>query len=136
LEDQLDNFHSHSDHKDTNLPELPAIVRSPAVAVVSYKDGVGTIWTGFVLALSGLYPLVTLLTTLGNPRHMNTMGSWLLVSLVMFAGIIVLGFGVKEKGYQKDSIRVFGISAFSAAVLLFLITPVTASLMYAFGIGN
>ena len=116
--------------------QQPSFSRSSAVAVGNFHDGVTAIWTGVVLLLTGIYPLVTLLRTLDNPRFMNTLGDWLLVSVPMIVGLIILGFGVKEKGYQKNSIRIFGLISFFVGILLFSVTPTIASILYGTGSGN
>lgn len=116
-------------------PDTSPIPHAPAVAVGRFSDGLGLIWTGLVLNLTGFYPLIVLLMTLGNPRHMETMAAWLLISPALFAGTILSGFGVKEKGYQKDTMRYFGIASFAVGVFFFFV-PVIASVLYGLGIGN
>jgi hypothetical protein len=117
------------------VPSESPIRHNPNVAVGFFSDGVKAIWIGLILNLAGLYPLFILLDTLDNPRHMTTVGSWILVSPALFAGIITLAFGLKEKGYQEKTVRILGISVFFVSIALFLI-PLVASLMYASGIGN
>lgn len=116
-------------------PVTSTIPHAPAVAVGRFSDGLGLIWTGLVLNLTGFYPLIVLLMTLDDPRHMNTMGAWLLISPALFTGTILSGFGVKEKGYQKDTMRYFGIASFAVGVFFFFV-PVIASVLYGLGIGN
>lgn len=126
-------MNSHSDNNEIN-PESP-IRHTSAVAVGAFSDGVKSIWVGLILSLTGVYPLFVLLNTLGNPRHMDTVGAWVLVSPALFAGVITVAFGVKEKGFQEKSIRTLGISVFWITIA-FLVLPFVASVMYASGIGN
>lgn len=114
---------------------VPSIAHAPAVAVGHYSDGLGVLWTGLILNLVGLYPLIVFLSSLDNPRHMTTVGAWLLISPLLFAGTLLCGSGIKEKGYQNESIRIFAIVSFFVGILLFF-TPVVASVLYGLGIGN
>ena len=107
----------------------------PAVPVGNFSDGIAFIWTGFLLNLAGIYPLFVFLSTLSDPRHMNTLGAWLLVSLALIGGIIAGACGLKEKGYQQDHVRFLAIGSLSVGIL-FCCIPLAASVMYAFGIGN
>lgn len=116
------------------LPVSP-IVHAPAVAVGRFSDVSGLIWTGLVLNLAGLYPLFVFLFSLDNPRHMDTVGAWLLISPLLFIGTMLCGSGIKEKGYQNESIRLFASISFFIGILFFFI-PVVASLLYGLGIGN
>lgn len=115
-------------------PSSP-IVHAPAVAVKGFSDVSGVLWTGLVLNLSGLYPLFVLLFSLDNPRHMDTVGAWILVSALLFTGTMLSGSAIKEKGHQDESIRLFAIVSFFVGILFFFI-PVVASLLYGLGIGN
>jgi hypothetical protein len=114
---------------------VPPITHAPAVAVGHYSDGLGVLWTGLILNLAGLYPLIVFLASLSNPRHMTTVGAWLLISPLLFIGTLLCGSGIKEKGYQNESIRIFATVSFFVGILLFF-TPVVASILYGFGIGN
>lgn len=116
-------------------PPVSAIVHAPAVAVGRFSGGLGMIWTGLILNLVGLYPLFILLSSLGSPHHMTTVGTWLLVSPLLFIGTMLSGSGIKEKGYQNTSIRIFAIVSFFVGILFFFI-PVVASLLYGLRIGH
>jgi hypothetical protein len=111
------------------------IVHAPAVAVAGFSDVSGFLWTGLVLNLTGLYPLFILLFSLDNPRHMDTVGAWILVSAFLFIGTMLSGSAIKEKGHQNESIRLFAIVSFFVGILFFFI-PVIASVLYGLGIGN
>lgn len=111
------------------------IVHAPAVAVGRFNSGLGLIWSGVILNLVGLYPLFLLISSFANPRHMVTVGAWLLVSPLLFIGTLLSGSGIKEKGYQNNSIRIFGIVSFFVGIVLFFI-PVIASLLYGMRIGS
>ena len=116
-------------------PDFPGYTHTPAVAVGSYSDGLKQIWWGLCLNLTGLFPLTVLLTSLNHPNNLVTLGSWLLVSPLLVIGIVLSGFGVKDKGYQKKPIRIFGAVSLCAGSLLFLI-PLAASVLLASGIGS
>lgn len=121
-------------NQPTYAPVSP-IVHAPAVAVGRFRDVSGLIWTGLVLTLAGLYPLFIFLFSLDNPRHMNTVGAWLLISPLLFTGTMLCGSGIKEKGHQNDAIRLFAIVSFFIGILFFFI-PAVASLLYGLDIGN
>lgn len=120
---------------ESNPPTLPLIIHAPAVAVGHFNDGLASIWWGLVLNLTGLYPLIVFLMTLDDPDHMKTMISWVLVSLFLVIGTLAGSNGVKQKGQQKASIRIFGLISLSIGIL-FLLIPMFASLLYAFSTGN
>lgn len=116
------------------LPVSP-ITHAPAVAVGRFSSGLGMIWTGLILNLVGLYPLLVLLSSLSQPHFMTTVGAWLVVSPFFFIGAIMSASGVKEKGYQNLSIRIFAVVSFFIGILFFFI-PVVASLLYGLRIGT
>lgn len=116
-------------------PRRSHISHAPVVAMGHFSDGLAAIWTGLVLNMSGFYPLIVFLKSVNDPHYMTTMLSWLIVSLPLFLGVLFGAFGVKERGYQRTSFRLFGIISLGFGVLCFLI-PVAASLLYANGIGN
>lgn len=113
----------------------PSISFSPAVAIGHYRSGLGFIWTGLILSLSGIYPLYAFLSTLNDPALLPTLTIWTIFSFPIGLGVLIGGFGMKEKGYQKTPIRVFGISSVVFGSICLLI-PVFASLLLASGAGT
>lgn len=87
-----------------------------------------------VIAL-GYYSLYILLSTLNTPKFEDTMGGWIDLSWIVITGTWLAGANVKEKGYQQDSIRIFGIITFFAGILLFF-TPLVATVLFASGRGT
>lgn len=118
----------NSEQPHESSPNLP-ITHTPAVAVGHFSDGLAGIWTGFVMNLAGFYPLIVFLTTLDEPNYLRTTLAWLIVSLPLFIGVICGAFGIKEVGYQKKSLRIFGIASLLFGLTCFLL-PMFASVLY------
>lgn len=114
----------------TDIPLDRGISRSPAVAMGNFGDGLIPLWTGFVLNLSGFYPLIIFLTTISDPSFLKTLGAWALVVFPLFIGVVVGAFGIKERGYQSGPFRIFGIASLSFGAFCLLL-PAIASLLYA-----
>lgn len=124
----------NSEQSSESSHDLP-ITHSPAVAVGRFNDGLTGIWTGFVMNLAGFYPMIVFLTTLDEPSYLKTVISWLIVSLPLLIGVICGAFGIKEKGYQKQSLRVFGIVSLCFG-LACLMLPMLTSAIYLSGISR